>query len=79
MPSSVRRVVTGHDEKGKAVVLMDGKAGNVKVRQEPFDRDLLHDGCQHLHRSGPYGNILHHVFMLCHAFRCNDRNIEQPA
>jgi hypothetical protein len=33
MPLSVRRVVTGHDEEGKAVVLMDGEAGNVKVRQ----------------------------------------------
>ena len=33
MASSVRRVVTGHDEKGKAIVLMDGEAGNVKIRQ----------------------------------------------
>ncbi len=29
---AIRRVVTGHDENGKAVVLMDGPAGNVKVR-----------------------------------------------
>ena len=33
MTSSVRRVVTGHDEKGKAIVLMDGEAGNVRIRQ----------------------------------------------
>lgn len=31
--SPVRRVVTGHDESGKAVVLMDGAAPNVRIRQ----------------------------------------------
>ena len=29
---AIRRVVTGHDENGKAIVLSDGPAGNVKVR-----------------------------------------------
>src|SRR3954468_14436955 len=33
MPRSVRRVVTGHDAAGKAVVLHDGDAPNAKVRQ----------------------------------------------
>ncbi len=33
MIQSVRRVVTGHDESGKAVVLMDGAAPNVKQRK----------------------------------------------
>ena len=33
MPSKIRRVVTGHDRDGKAIVLMDGAAENVKVRQ----------------------------------------------
>jgi len=33
MPSKVRRIVTGHDEEGKAVVLMDGEAQNVKIRE----------------------------------------------
>ena len=32
MPKKIRRVVTGHNSKGKAVVLMDGDAPNVKVR-----------------------------------------------
>ena len=32
MTTTVRRVVTGHDETGKAIVLMDGAAANVKVR-----------------------------------------------
>ena len=32
MPTKVRRVVTGHDASGKAVVLMDGEAKKVKVR-----------------------------------------------
>jgi mannose-6-phosphate isomerase-like protein (cupin superfamily) len=32
MTTTVRRVVTGHDETGKAIVLMDAAAGNVKVR-----------------------------------------------
>src|SRR5579859_261107 len=33
MPRSVRRVVTGHDARGKAVVVYDGEAPNAKVRQ----------------------------------------------
>ena len=33
MGSRIRRVVTGHDDKGKAVVLMDGEAGNVSFRE----------------------------------------------
>ena len=33
MPTPVRRIVTGHDESGKAVVLMDGPAPNQRVRQ----------------------------------------------
>ena len=33
MPRSVRRVVTGHDASGKAVVLRDGDAPNAKLRQ----------------------------------------------
>jgi naringenin degradation protein FdeH len=32
MPQQVRRIVTGHDGQGKAVVLGDGPAPNVKVR-----------------------------------------------
>ena len=32
MTTTVRRVVTGHDETGKAIVVMDGDAANVKVR-----------------------------------------------
>ena len=32
MTTTVRRVITGHDETGRAIVLMDGAAGNVKVR-----------------------------------------------
>jgi mannose-6-phosphate isomerase-like protein (cupin superfamily) len=32
MPTSFRRVVTGHDASGKAVVLHDSLAGNVKTR-----------------------------------------------
>jgi mannose-6-phosphate isomerase-like protein (cupin superfamily) len=32
MTKAVRRVVTGHDEAGKAIVLMDGAASSVKVR-----------------------------------------------
>ena len=35
MTTTVRRVVTGHDETGKAIVLMDGAAGNVNVRPGP--------------------------------------------
>ena len=33
MPKPVRRVVTGHDAQGKAIVIMDGDAPNQKVRQ----------------------------------------------
>jgi len=33
MSTPVRRVVTGHDDAGKAVAIIDGPAGNVKVRQ----------------------------------------------
>ncbi len=33
MPKPVRRIVTGHDAAGKAVVLMDGPAPNQRVRQ----------------------------------------------
>lgn len=32
MPGRVRRVVTGHDASGKAIVLVDGAAPNVRVR-----------------------------------------------
>ena len=32
MPRKIRRVVTGHDTKGKAVVLMDSDAPNARVR-----------------------------------------------
>ena len=32
MPKPVRRIVTGHDEAGKAVVVMDGPAPNQNVR-----------------------------------------------
>ena len=32
MKSHVRRIVTGHDAEGKAVVLMDGPAPNRRVR-----------------------------------------------
>jgi mannose-6-phosphate isomerase-like protein (cupin superfamily) len=33
MPRSVRRVVTGHDASGKAIVLREGDAPNARVRQ----------------------------------------------
>ena len=33
MPKPVRRIVTGHDAAGKAVVVMDGPAPNQRVRQ----------------------------------------------
>ena len=33
MKHAIRRVVTGHDSAGKAVVLIDGIAPNIKVRQ----------------------------------------------
>ena len=32
MTKTVRRVVTGHDHDGRAIVLMDGVAENVKIR-----------------------------------------------
>lgn len=34
MPSSIRRVVTGKDVSGKAIVLMDSAASNVRIRKE---------------------------------------------
>ena len=34
MTESVRRVVTGHDSEGKAIIQIDGDAPNVKVRGE---------------------------------------------
>jgi hypothetical protein len=37
----VRRVVTGHDEKGRAVVLFDSKAGNVASQRPKQERCLL--------------------------------------
>jgi hypothetical protein len=33
MPRGVRRIVTGHDAAGKAIVTIDGDAPNVKVRE----------------------------------------------
>ena len=33
MPRQTRRVITGHDESGKAIVVEDGNAPNVKVRK----------------------------------------------
>ncbi len=33
MPETIRRVVTGHDATGKAIVLMDGAASKVNVRK----------------------------------------------
>jgi quercetin dioxygenase-like cupin family protein len=41
MLQPVRRVVTGHDASGKAVVLMDGDAPNRKVRQTGLVSTLL--------------------------------------
>ena len=41
MPNPVRRVVTGHDASGKAVVLMDGDAPNQKLRQTGIVSTLL--------------------------------------
>src|SRR6266480_4542131 len=41
MPTPVRRVVTGHDAQGKAIVLMDGDAPNQKVRQTGIVSTLL--------------------------------------
>ena len=32
LPKPVRRIVTGHDETGKAVVVIDGAAPNQRVR-----------------------------------------------
>lgn len=34
MAADVRRVVTGHDKNGNAVIVMDGAAPNVRVRKE---------------------------------------------
>lgn len=41
MPTPVRRVVTGHDASGKAIVLMDSDAPNQKVRQTGLVSALL--------------------------------------
>jgi quercetin dioxygenase-like cupin family protein len=41
MPTPVRRVVTGHDAQGKAIVVMDGDAPNQKVRQTGIVSTLL--------------------------------------
>jgi mannose-6-phosphate isomerase-like protein (cupin superfamily) len=41
MSKPARRVVTGHDAKGKAIVLMDGDAPNRKVRQSGIVSTLL--------------------------------------
>jgi len=41
MPTPVRRVVTGHDAQGKAIVIMDSAAPNQKVRQTGIVSTLL--------------------------------------
>src|SRR5437763_1047013 len=41
MPTPVRRVVTGHDAQGKAIVLIDGDAPNQKLRQTGIATTLL--------------------------------------
>jgi mannose-6-phosphate isomerase-like protein (cupin superfamily) len=41
VPTPVRRVVTGHDTSGKAIVLIDGAAPNQKVRQTGLVSTLL--------------------------------------
>lgn len=41
MSSKIRRVVTGHDENGKAIVIMDGEAGNVRIRKATGLRSTL--------------------------------------
>ena len=41
MTKATRRVVTGHDNSGKAIVLSDGPAPNVKVRQTGITSTLL--------------------------------------
>jgi len=41
MPKPVRRVVTGHDSGGKAVVVIDGEAPNRRVRQTGIVSTLL--------------------------------------
>lgn len=33
MPHSIRRIVTGHDDTGKAIIEMDGPAPNQKIRE----------------------------------------------
>jgi mannose-6-phosphate isomerase-like protein (cupin superfamily) len=41
MTRATRRVVTGHDDNGKAIILSDGPAPNVKVRQTGITSTLL--------------------------------------
>ena len=41
MSSKIRRVVTGHDENGKAIVVMDGEASNVRIREASGIRSAL--------------------------------------
>jgi len=41
MPTPVRRVVTGHDAQGKAIVIIDSAAPNQKVRQTGIVSTLL--------------------------------------
>src|ERR1044071_6472997 len=41
MPTPVRRVVTGHDAQGKAIVLMDSNAPNQRVRQTGLVSTML--------------------------------------
>jgi hypothetical protein len=41
MPTPVRRVVTGHDASGKAIVIIDGDAPNQKLRQTGIVSTLL--------------------------------------
>ena len=35
MAETIRRVVTGHDNNGAAIIAMDGEAQNVRVRARP--------------------------------------------
>jgi mannose-6-phosphate isomerase-like protein (cupin superfamily) len=41
MPQKVRRVVTGHDDRGKAIVLFDGPSPHVRVRGHGTASTLL--------------------------------------
>ena len=41
MSSKIRRVVTGHDENGKAIVLMDGEASKIRINQAAGTRSNL--------------------------------------